>query len=110
MLRSNAKVRVIEVLPCPLEELMESIPAIVENWRSSGVATAEAMVSGVAPGSAALTWMVGKSTLGSAATGKMRYPTIPNIRMADMTRTVIIGRSMKMRDMFIHGLARYAGS
>ena len=42
------------------------------NWRSRGVATAEAMVSGLAPGSAAETWMVGKSTWGSGATGSMR--------------------------------------
>ena len=32
---------------------------MVENCFSSGVATAEAMVSGVAPGRVALTWMVG---------------------------------------------------
>ena len=37
--------------------------------RSSGVATDDAIVSGLAPGSAALTWMVGKSTRGSGATG-----------------------------------------
>ena len=34
-------------------------PAMAENWRSSGVATVVAMVSGLAPGSAAETWMVG---------------------------------------------------
>ena len=41
------------------------MPAIVENCFSSSVATAEAMVSGLAPGSSAVTWMVGKSTFGS---------------------------------------------
>ena len=40
--------------------------------RSSGVATAEAIVSGLAPGSAALHVMVGKSTRGSGATGRLR--------------------------------------
>ena len=40
--------------------------------RSSGVATAEAMVSGLAPGSAADTEMVGKSTRGRGATGSPR--------------------------------------
>ncbi len=50
---------VIEVLPSELEEFIESMPAMVENWRSSGVATDAAMVSGLAPGSAAFTWMVG---------------------------------------------------
>ena len=32
----------------------------------------EAMVSGLAPGRLALTWMVGKSTCGSAATGRLK--------------------------------------
>ena len=36
--------------------------AMWPNRRSSGAATDVAMVSGLAPGSAADTWMVGKST------------------------------------------------
>ena len=39
------------------------------NWRSSGAVTSAAMVSGLAPGSCVVTWMVGKSTCGSAETG-----------------------------------------
>jgi hypothetical protein len=46
---------VICVLPCELLELIELTPAIVENCFSSGVATEAAMVSGLAPGSPALT-------------------------------------------------------
>ena len=38
------------VEPWPELEIMESRPAMVVNCRSSGVATAEAMVSGLAPG------------------------------------------------------------
>jgi hypothetical protein len=38
------------VEPCELLELIESTPAMVENSFSKGVATAEAMVSGLAPG------------------------------------------------------------
>ena len=53
-------------------ELIESSPAMVENWRSSGVATEEAMVSGLAPGRAAVTWIVGKSTFGRSETGSSR--------------------------------------
>ncbi len=45
---------------------------MVENCFSSGVATAEAIVSGLAPGKATLTWMVGKSTLGRSLTGSER--------------------------------------
>ena len=66
-LRSNC--RVIEVVPSPLVEFIEARPGIAANCCSSGVATDEAMVSGLAPGRVADTVMVGKSTLGSAATG-----------------------------------------
>jgi hypothetical protein len=59
-------------MPWALLELMESRPAMVVNWRSSGVATEEAMVSGLAPGRLAVTEMVGKSTLGSALTGRLK--------------------------------------
>ena len=39
--------------PWPLTEVIESMPAMVENCFSSSVATAEAIVSGLAPGSSA---------------------------------------------------------
>jgi hypothetical protein len=69
-LRLNCKVICVE--PWELVEVIESTPAIVENCFSSGMATAEAMVSGVAPGRDALTRIVGKSTLGRSLTGSMR--------------------------------------
>ena len=47
-------------------------PEIVENCFSSGVATDAAMVSGLAPGKLALTWIVGKSTVGKSLTGNRR--------------------------------------
>ena len=47
------------------------MPAMVENWFSRGVATAAAMVSGLAPGKFADTTMVGKSTFGSSLTGRV---------------------------------------
>ncbi|MND09363.1 hypothetical protein D3C83_326250 [compost metagenome] len=62
----------IWVVPSALVEFIESRPAMVENCFSSGVATADAMVSGLAPGNVAVTWIVGKSTFGSAATGSRR--------------------------------------
>ena len=61
--------RAICVAPRALEELIESSPAIVENWRSRGVATAAAIVSGLAPGRLAVTWMVGKATFGRSLVG-----------------------------------------
>ena len=56
-LRSNCRVMLVE--PWPLLEIIESRPAMVVNCRSRGVATADAMVSGLAPGRLALTVMVG---------------------------------------------------
>ena len=50
---------VTAVVPWPLIEVIESMPAMVENCFSSTVATAEAMVSGAAPGNSAVTWIVG---------------------------------------------------
>ena len=50
-LRLRLNCSVIEVDPSDDDETIESRPAIVENCRSSGVATAEAIVSGLAPGS-----------------------------------------------------------
>src|SRR5438270_11215004 len=92
------------VAPSELVELIELMPAMVENCFSSGVATAEAMVSGLAPGSTALTLMVGKSTLGRSLTGSEKYANIPNIRMAAITRLVMIGRLMKIAEMFTAAL------
>jgi hypothetical protein len=46
-------------LPWKLVEVITSRPAMVENCFSSGVATDAAMVVGLAPGTDALTEMVG---------------------------------------------------
>ena len=70
MLRLSVNWMVICVTPSALVDVIESMPAMVVNCRSSGVATAEAIVSGLAPGSEADTWMVGKSTLGRSFTGR----------------------------------------
>ena len=45
---------------------------MVENCFSSGVATDDAIVSGLAPGRLRVTWMVGKSTVGRSLTGRRR--------------------------------------
>jgi hypothetical protein len=49
------------------DDVMELRPAMVENWFSSGVATADAMVSGLAPGRLAVTSRVGKVDVGQVA-------------------------------------------
>jgi hypothetical protein len=70
ILRLRSNCRVIEVAPRPLTEFIEARPGMAANCCSSGVATDEAIVSGLAPGRLAVTVMVGKSTLGSAETGR----------------------------------------
>ena len=59
MLRSRLNCRVMLVLPSVEDDVIWSTPAMVVNCFSRGVATAEAIVSGLAPGSEALTETVG---------------------------------------------------
>lgn len=66
-LKSNCKEML--VLPVELVELKEFSPAMLENCLSSGAATEDAIVSGVAPGKLAETEMKGYSTLGKALIG-----------------------------------------
>src|SRR6476661_7007673 len=54
-LRSNCSVML--VLPWALVEFTDCRPAMVANCFSSGSATEDATVSGLAPGNDALTWM-----------------------------------------------------
>ncbi len=72
MLRVSANSSVICVDPSEFTEVICSRPAIVENWFSSGVATAEDIVSGLAPGRLAVMSSVGKSTFGRSLTGSAR--------------------------------------
>ncbi len=72
MLWPSSNCRVMLVAPSELTEVIWLIPGMSENWRSSGVATLDAMVSGLAPGSAALIWTVGKSTSGRDETGSRK--------------------------------------
>ena len=70
MFRSSENWMVIDVDPSPLDDVMLSMPAMVENCFSIGVATAAAIVSGLAPGRFAFTWIVGKSTVGRSLTAR----------------------------------------
>src|SRR5690348_8461334 len=72
MLRSRSNCRVMLVLARVLLEVICETPVINDSCRSSGVATFEAIVSGLAPGRIALIWMVGASTCGSEATGSLK--------------------------------------
>src|SRR5690348_6430509 len=59
MSRSNVNCTVIFTEPSELTDDIVSTPAMVESCFSSGVATAEAIVSGLAPGRLAEMLMVG---------------------------------------------------
>ena len=52
-----------------LDEVIWLMPGTFARERSSGVATEVAIVSALAPGRLADTWIVGNSTCGSGATG-----------------------------------------
>ena len=58
ILRRRLNWSVIWHAPRLLTEVIESRPSIVENCRSNGVATVEAIVSGFAPGKLAETTIV----------------------------------------------------
>ena len=70
------------------------MPAIRPNWRSRGVATDEAMVSGLAPGRDAPTAMVGNSTCGRGETGRKLKARIPAMATARVSSEVAMGRRM----------------
>jgi hypothetical protein len=56
-------------MPNELDDVSTCKAGIWPNCRSSGAVTSEAMVSGLAPGNCVVTWIVGKSTCGSADIG-----------------------------------------
>ncbi len=94
-LRSNCRVTL--VLPWLLLERMLVTPAMLPSERSSGAATVDAMLSGLAPGRLARTTMTGKSTRGSGATGSRRRASRPVSTMATASITQPTGRRMKKR-------------
>ncbi len=100
-LRLRLNWSVICVAPLPLVEVIVSMPAIVANCFSSGVATAEAIVSGFAPGREAVTRMIGKSTFGRSLTGSSRKPMMPKSRIAAISSVVVTGRRMENSGRFI---------
>src|SRR5579864_2987434 len=101
MSRFRSNCRVILVWPRVLDEVISVTEAMRPNWRSSGVATDEAMVSGLAPGNCAPTEMVGKSTCGRGETGRRRKATAPAKARAIVRSVVPIGLRMKGSEMLM---------
>ena len=62
MFRLRSNCNTIVEAPSRLVDVISVTPAMRPNWRSSGVATDDAIVSGLAPGRMDCTWMTGNST------------------------------------------------
>ena len=101
MSRLMSNCSVILVWPNVLREVISVTSAICPRWRSSGAATLVATVLGLAPGSCAKTTMVGRSILGSGATGNLEKPRIPASAMASISSVVATGRAMNGAEMFM---------
>ena len=104
-LRSRSNCSVICDEPSELTEVISFTPAMRPKRRSSGVATAEAIVSGLAPGKLPVTLMTGKSTRGSGATGSSLYAAAPASNTATASSEVATGRRMKGSEIFTVALA-----
>src|SRR6266436_1348985 len=70
MSRPMANCNWMLVVPSKLHDVIWSRPAIWPSLRSNGAATVAAITDGSAPGRVAETQIDGKSTLGTAATGR----------------------------------------
>ncbi len=103
-LRPISNRMMIRVLPWALRLVISLMPAMLPSARSSGVATLEAMVCGLAPGRLALTTMAGKSMFGSGATDSRRKLTSPARMIARLSSRVATGRRMKGAERFMGSL------
>src|SRR5262249_37886360 len=104
MFRSRSNCMVIFPDPVLLFDVISVIPAMRPKVRSSGVVTAEAIVSGLAPGRFVNTLIVGYSTCGSGATGRKKNPSAPAIATASARSDVATGLLMNGVEILI-GLA-----
>ncbi len=101
MLRLRSNWSVTLQVPSELADVISVTPAMRPNWRLSGVATEEARVSGLAPGSRADTEMVGKSTCGKGDTGSIRKAIAPESATAMVSSVVATGLRINGREIFI---------
>ena len=95
MSRFNANCNVICDNPYELDDVIDCNDAICPNCRSSDAVTRFDIVSGFAPGNCVVTCTVGKSTCGSAETGKPQYPSHPASSTATLSSVVATGRMIK---------------
>ena len=95
MSRSRLNCKTIRLAPSALVEVISVMPAMRPSERSSGVVTAAAMVSGLAPGSDAETLMVGMSTLGKGEMGNNCRALMPTNISPKVNSVVATGLLMK---------------
>src|SRR5699024_1779013 len=100
--RSSSNMSEMRVDPSELRDVICDNPEMAPNDCSSGVATLEAMVSGLAPGKLADTVIMGKSICGSGATGKKRSAQAPTAIMARQIRVLATGLKMKTFKILMH--------
>src|ERR1019366_7377969 len=100
MLRLKPNCSVMLTWPSVLCEVISVTAEIRPYSRSSGVATDEAMISGLAPGKDAEADMVGKSTCGNGDTGSTRKAEAPDNTKAAVRSVVAMGRLMKGAEKF----------
>ncbi len=101
MSRFRSNCRMIRVVPWLELLVMVLTPAILPSERSSGVATVDAITSGLAPARLAETTITGKSMFGNGATGNKRKLTAPSSIIARLSRTVATGRRMNGAERFM---------
>ena len=106
-LRLKSNSAMMTELPSELTEVSSVSPAISPTWRSIGAATVEPMISGLAPVYCALMKTAGKSIVGRALTGSLKYATAPTRNTPTASRIVPIGRRMKRAEMFIRYSAAF---
>src|SRR6516162_3551437 len=106
MLRFRSNWSVMLVVPKKLADVISVTPAIRPNWRSSGVATDDAMISGLSPGKPAPTEIVGKSICGRAETGRARKATAPDRAIAAVRSVVATGRRINGEERLIASVRR----
>src|SRR5580692_10405584 len=100
MLRLRSNCSVMLVCPSELCAVISVTAAMRPNSRSRGVATDDAMISGLAPGRDADTDTVGKSTCGNGDTGSTLNAAIPDNTNAAVSSVVAMGRLMKGAEKF----------
>src|SRR5436305_10970997 len=92
------------VFPSELDEVIWLMPAMRPNCRSRGVATADAIVSGLAPGNPADTCTTGYSTCGNGATASWKNANPPASNSATVSNDVAIGLRMNGAEIFMTNL------